>query len=188
VLGAALAVLIRPVLVGLCLLPARLRARERAFVLFAGLKGAVPLLLGSLLLSAHIPDAQRLYSIVVVVVVFSVVLQGGLVPTVAHALHLPMRTVEPQPFSLGVRLTDEPEEVLRLHVTAGSRADGRTVDDIAGLDGEVWVNLLVRQSKLLAVRGDTRLHPGDEVLITADAALHRQLEEMFVRPALGTEG
>ena len=188
VLGAALAVLIRPVLVGLCLLPARLRARERAFVLFAGLKGAVPLLLGSLLLSAHVPDARRLYSIVVVVVVFSVVLQGGLVPTVAHALHLPMRTVEPQPFSLGVRLTDEPEEVLRLHVTAGSRADGRTVDDIAGLDGEVWVNLLVRQSKLLAVRGDTRLHPGDEVLITADAALHRQLEEMFVRPALGTEG
>jgi NhaP-type Na+/H+ and K+/H+ antiporter len=42
ILGAALAFLIRPVLVGLCLIPARLRSNQRNFVLFAGLKGAVP--------------------------------------------------------------------------------------------------------------------------------------------------
>ena len=55
ILGAALAFVIRPVLVGLCLIPARLPANERSFVLFAGLKGAVPILLGTFLFSAHLP-------------------------------------------------------------------------------------------------------------------------------------
>ena len=49
-LGVVLTVVIRPVFTGLCLLPARLHSNEMAFVLFAGLKGAVPILLGELLL------------------------------------------------------------------------------------------------------------------------------------------
>src|SRR6476619_2088081 len=59
VLGAALAFVIRPIAVGLCLLPTRLERNERAFVLFAGLKGAVPILLGTLLFSAGVADAPR---------------------------------------------------------------------------------------------------------------------------------
>jgi len=80
ILGAVLAFVIRPVLVGLCLIPARLKSNERNFVLFAGLKGAVPILLGSFLVAAHVPEAGRLYGIIAVVVVFSVVVQGSLVP------------------------------------------------------------------------------------------------------------
>ncbi len=91
-----LTVLIRPVLVGLCLLPAGLAARERAFVLFAGLKGAVPILLASFVLAAGVPDAERLYGIVVVMVLLSVLLQGSLVPTAARLLRLPMREVAPE--------------------------------------------------------------------------------------------
>ena len=185
VLGAALALVIRPLLVGLCLMPARLHRNEQAFVLFAGLKGAVPILLGSLLLAAHVPGADRLYGIVVVVVAFSVLVQGSLVPTVARALHLPMRIVEPQPWSLGVRLAEEPEGVLRLTVEAGSRADGQTVDDIAdaatdsGDAVDVWVNMLVRGHALVSVRGDTRLKAGDEVLVSADERWHPHLQDLF---------
>lgn len=71
ILGAGLAFVIRPVMVGLCLIPARLKTNERSFVLFAGLKGAVPILLGSYLIAAHKPDSKQLYGIVVVVVVLS---------------------------------------------------------------------------------------------------------------------
>jgi cell volume regulation protein A len=95
VLAVVLAVVIRPVLVGLCLLPARLGHNERAFVLFAGLKGAVPILLGSYVLAEHLPEAERVYGIIIVVVAFSVIVQGSLVPTVARLLRVPMRTVEP---------------------------------------------------------------------------------------------
>ena len=67
-------------MVGLCLVPARLGRGELGFVLFAGLKGAVPILLGSFLVDAGVPGAQRLYSIIAVAVMFSVVVQGSLVP------------------------------------------------------------------------------------------------------------
>jgi potassium/hydrogen antiporter len=188
VLGATLALVIRPTFVWLCLIPARLRRNEQAFVLFAGLKGAVPILLGSLLLAANVPGAHRLYGIVIVVVAFSVLVQGSLVPAAARALHLPMHLVEPQPWSLGVRLAEEPEGVLRLTVAVGSRADGRTVDEVAdaatdsGDSGDVWVNMVVRGGALVSVRGDTVLKAGDEVLVSADEQWHPRLESMFRSP------
>jgi cell volume regulation protein A len=91
ILGALLALVVRPLVVGLCLLPVRLAWNERAFVLLAGLKGAVPILLGTFLLAEQVDQAARLYGIVVVIVVFSVVVQGGLVPTAVRRLRLPLR-------------------------------------------------------------------------------------------------
>jgi cell volume regulation protein A len=185
VLGASMAVIIRPLLVGLCLIPAKLQRNEQAFVLFAGLKGAVPILLGSLLLDANIQGAHRLYGIIIVVVAFSVLVQGSLVPTVARALHLPMRVLEPQPWSFGVRLAEEPEGVLRLTVAPGSPADGQTVEHLAdavadcGDAADVWVNMLVRGRALVSVRGNTRLEAGDEVLISAEERWHPHLQSLF---------
>jgi potassium/hydrogen antiporter len=91
VLAVVVAIAVRPICVGLCLVPARLPRSESVFIVFAGLKGAVPLLLGELMLAAGVADAERLYGIVVVVVVFSVLVQGTLTPTVANALKSPMK-------------------------------------------------------------------------------------------------
>jgi cell volume regulation protein A len=182
ILGAALAFVIRPLLVGLCLFPARLAAGERGFILFAGLKGAVPILLGIFLVAARVPDAQRLYGIVAVVVVFSVVVQGSLVPAAARLLHVPMRPVEPEPWALGVRLRDEPSGVHRLTIRAGSPADGRTIGDLAGLPGEAWVSFVVRDGQLVAIRPGTRLRAGDDVLVLASPGLHEKLARAFEGP------
>lgn len=100
-------------------------------MLFSGLKGAVPILLGSYLLASGLADSERLYAIVVVVVIFSVVVQGSLVPTAARVLRIPMRTIEPEPWSLGVRLRNEPNGVQRLRVAAGSIADGRSIRELS---------------------------------------------------------
>jgi cell volume regulation protein A len=89
--GASMAVVIRPVAVALCLARGTARANERAFVMFAGLKGAVPLLLGGLLLTSHVEGANRLYGVVIVAMAFSVIVQGGLIATVADRLRLPNR-------------------------------------------------------------------------------------------------
>jgi len=168
VLGVVLAFVIRPVLVSLCLIPARLKANERTFVLFGGLKGAVPILLGTFLVTAKVHDAQRLYGIVVVVVVFSVVVQGTLVPTVAYRLGLPMRSIEPEPWALGVRLRDEPDGAHRLTVAKGSVADGRTIGGLTQLPGAAWISLVVRDGQLVPVRGDTELRAGDVVVVVLD--------------------
>ncbi|HEU5416179.1 MAG TPA: cation:proton antiporter [Streptosporangiaceae bacterium] len=184
VIGVVLAAVIRPVLVGLCLLPARLARRERAFVLFAGLKGAVPILLGSFLLTAGVAGAQRLYAVVVVVVIFSVVVQGSLVPVAARLLRIRMRPVEPQPWALGVRLMDEPEGVHQLTVQAGSPADGATVGDLSdALPAEAWISFVVRDGQLVPVREDAVLRAGDEVLVLADAGQHGRLAAAFGRQA-----
>jgi cell volume regulation protein A len=182
ILGAALAFVIRPLAVGLCLAPARLAAGERGFILFAGLKGAVPILLGIFLVAAHVTDSQRLYGIVAVVVVFSVVVQGSLVPAAARLLHVPMYPVEPEPWALGVRLRDEPSGVHRLTIQAGSPADGHTIGDLAGLPGDAWVSFVVRDGQLVPIRPGTRLRADDEVLVLADPGLHEELARAFEEP------
>ena len=166
VVGILLALLVRPVVALPVLLPIRLGWGERAFVLFAGLKGAVPLLLGSLLLP--LPGGDRLYGVVVVVVLVSVVLQGSLVPTVARLLRVGMRSVEPQPFASGMRLPTEPACERRLRVETGSAADGRKIDELPGLAEGTWVSMVRRGDALVPVRGRTRLLAGDEVLLLVD--------------------
>jgi potassium/hydrogen antiporter len=183
VLGLVLALVIRPVLVGLCLLPARLDRNERTFVLFAGLKGAVPILLGEFLRATHVPGAERLYGIVVVVVVFSVLVQGGLVPAVARRLRLPMRTLEPEPWALGVRLRDEPGGVHRFRVGAGSAADGRTIADLTALNGDLWVSIVVRDGQLVPVRADTTLQAADDIVVLAEPDQGDLLADTFRAPA-----
>lgn len=93
VLAVLLAFVIRPLLGGLVLWPVALTRGERGFVLWAGLKGAVPVLLGLFIVSAGVADASRMYAIVFVVVAFSVIVQGGLVPVVASRLGVPMREI-----------------------------------------------------------------------------------------------
>jgi cell volume regulation protein A len=90
VLAALLAFVIRPLLGGLVLWPVRLGRGERLFVLWAGLKGAVPILLGLFIVAADVAHASEMYAIVFVVVLFSVVVQGGLVPVIARRLGVPI--------------------------------------------------------------------------------------------------
>jgi cell volume regulation protein A len=179
VLGAVLAFVIRPAVLAVCLIPARLQRNERGFILFAGLKGAVPILLGSFILAANVPQGERLYGIVVVVVVFSVLVQGSLVPTVARLLRLPMRTVSQEPWAVGVRLADEPERVHLLTVEAGAPADGSRVDELHALPDDAWISLVVRDNRLLPVNGDRELRAGDDVLVLADADSREHLAATF---------
>jgi len=180
VVGVVVAFAVRPLLAGLCLLPARLRRNELAFVLFAGLKGAVPLLLGELMVAEHVAHAQRLYGIVVVAVVFSVLVQGTATPWVAALLRIPMRPVELTPYAFGVRLRDEPSGVFRHVVDAGSRADGAAVSELA-LPEDAWVSAVVRDGALVQVRGDTRLEHGDDVVVLGGDGVDELLRALFER-------
>ncbi|HZP53850.1 cation:proton antiporter [Actinocrinis sp.] len=166
-LAVLLAFLVRPVLVGLLLLPIRLPRRERAVVLWGGLKGAVPILLGSYLLTGAVRDAERLYSIVFVVVAFSVLVQGGLLPTLAARLRVPTTVVEPEPFSLGVRLREEPDNLRRLVIAPGAPADGAAVHEL-DLDQGTWISVVLRDGRLLELTGQTVLRAEDEVLLLTD--------------------
>jgi cell volume regulation protein A len=75
------------------LAPLKLNRGERLFVMWSGLKGAVPILLAAFALLEGVGGAERIYAIVFVVVAFSVIFQGGSVPFAARKLGVPMRLV-----------------------------------------------------------------------------------------------
>jgi cell volume regulation protein A len=127
------------------------------------LKGAVPILLGTFAITAGADDAPRIYNIIFVVVALSVIVQGGLVPAAAHKLGVPMRTVEPEPWAIGVRLRHEPEGMRRAVVAAGSAADGTPIRDL-DLGEDVWISFVTRAGRLVPIEGDTVLQAGDEVM------------------------
>jgi potassium/hydrogen antiporter len=90
-LAAFLALVARPIVVGTLLAPARLRVGERGFVIWGGLKGAVPILLAAFALAHNVADAQSIYDIVFVVVLASVVVQGGTIAVAARLFGVEMR-------------------------------------------------------------------------------------------------
>ncbi len=90
VLALVLALAARPLIVGPLLLPARLRAGERLFVMWGGLKGAVPILLAAFALLDGVPHARRIYDIVFIVVAFSVLVQGTSISSAAKRLGVEM--------------------------------------------------------------------------------------------------
>ncbi len=195
-LGALLAFVIRPVFVGLLTLPIRLRRGERLFLLWTGLKGAVPILLGTFIVGSGIAGASRAYEIIFVVVAFSVVVQGGFVPALAHRLDVPLRTIDPEPWSLGVRFREEPEGLHRFRVSRAAPAAGRAIEDLP-CGEDAWVIFIIRHGRLVPARSDTRMEPGDEVLVLADPDEVPALKKLFTarrsghhhaerRPAGGT--
>ncbi len=152
-IALVLALVVRPLALEPLLVRSGLNRREKSFVMFAGLKGAVPILLGSLVVAEGVAHSARLYGIVIVVVVLSVVVQGGLVPTAARILRVPMRLVEQEPWTLGVRLRDEPRGVHRVTVARGAPADGSRIRELSRLPESAWVSLLVRDGQAGAGAG-----------------------------------
>lgn len=86
VLAVLIALVLRPLACLPLLAPIRLRRNEKVFIAWAGLKGAVPILLGTLAVVAGVPDSTRTYAIVFIVVTISVVVQGGSLAFVARKL------------------------------------------------------------------------------------------------------
>ncbi|MBF6064669.1 cation:proton antiporter [Nocardia terpenica] len=180
-LAVLMAVVIRPLLVGALLSRADLTRGERLFVAWTGLKGAVPILLGMFILQAGVPDARRAYEIIFVVVAFSVITQGGLVPALARRLDIPLRTVNPRPWGMNARFEEEPDSLHRFNVSRGSPAEGSTVADLPSDD--LWISVIIHHGRLVTVTPDTVLHAGDEVLVLAEPDTAATLSALFTTTA-----
>jgi cell volume regulation protein A len=164
-LALILAFVARPLAAGALLLPAKLHTGERIFVLWGGLKGAVPILLAAFALIAEVDAANRIYGIVFVVVLFSVAVQGTSIPFVAPHLGVPMR----------VR---GPGGQAKVRVEPGSRAAGRPIRDLP-LAGRTWVETVNRDGNVFPARGGTVLEPGDELSVITDLADLDALRKLF---------
>jgi cell volume regulation protein A len=166
-LALLLVLVVRPIVVLPLLAPLRMDRRERLFVAWAGMKGAVPILLASFVLIAGVEEGQRIYDIVFVVVAFSVIVQGSSLPWVAARLRIPMRVVEPEPWDVSIRLRHEPRDLRRFVVAPDARAIGRTIRELP-LGENTWISLVVRDGEARQPRGSYVVQAGDEILALAD--------------------
>ena len=85
-IGAVLLLVARPLAVAVSTTPFRMRPREQAFLSWAGLRGAVPIVFATIPLSHLLPDAQRIFDTTVVLVILLTLLQGPTLPWVARRL------------------------------------------------------------------------------------------------------
>ena len=138
----------------------------------------MPILLAAFALLEHVSDGPRIYDIVFVVVLFSVLVQGTGISRVAASLGVPMRAIEPEPWSVSIRLRREPHDLRRFVVAAGSRAAGQALSEIP-LSDSGWVSLIVREGDPVPARGSTVLEPGDLVIVLADPPDHEKLRRLF---------
>jgi cell volume regulation protein A len=167
VLALILAFVARPIAILPLLVPARLTRGERTFIAWAGLKGAVPILLGALALLSDVDDAAQLYGIVFIVVLFSVVVQGASVPFVARRLRIPFRRVD-----------HDLAEVLEFVVRDDAFARGRRLAELP-LGERAWVGVLIRDGKPRDISGGVVLESGDRVHVYCQPEDASALERIF---------
>jgi cell volume regulation protein A len=152
-LATLLVLVVRPLVVLPLLAPLRMHRRERLFVAWAGMRGAVPILLAATAVQAGF-QSERLYGIVFIVVLFSVVVQGGTIRLVADRLLVPRR-------SRG------PADTRRFTVGKDSRAAGRALRDLP-LGERAWIESIGRRGRAVRPRGRGVLEPGDTVVVSGD--------------------
>jgi potassium/hydrogen antiporter len=167
VLFALLTLVFRPLATGPLLLLTRLRPGERLFIMFGGLKGAVPILLAALAVIAHVERENYLYALVYVVVLFSVAIQGTAMPTLATRLGVPFREI-----------AHELAEARTFTVAHAAFADGRRVDTLP-LAERAWVGGIVRNGGRVHVRGSVILAPGDRVDVYCEPTDEPALRRIF---------
>ena len=176
-LALVLAFVARPLAVAPLLANTRLRTGERIFLLWGGLKGAVPILLGTLAVLAAVDDARYIYELIFVVVAFSVLVQGSSIPWAARRLGVRMRTREPEPWRLSIDLPTDPGDLHRHRVRAGSYAAGRKIKELPLGDG--WIVTIVRDGEVVRPGGSSVLEAGDEVVVAAESSDARGVRRVF---------
>ena len=169
----ALAFVVRPLVVLPLLVPARLRRGERLFIAWGGLKGAVPILLAAFVVLAQVEDADRIYGIVFVVVLLSVLVQGSTIELAAARFGVPMRFVETVGF-------EDAAGSYRFRVAPDSHALGRPIRDLP-LGESGWIGAIVRDGTPQTPHGKDLLEAGDEVVVLADPERVAALRRLFER-------
>jgi len=168
VLSGFLVLVARPVSVLLCLTPFRVSWRDQLMVSWAGLRGAVPIVVATYPLIAGASSAQRLFDLVFFVVFISVLLQGTTIPAVSKWLNVAAPIVKTFQYPIEFNpTTDLKSELAEVPVPAQSAVIGRSLIELA-LPAGALIVLIRRGDDVLVPRGSTRIEPGDTLLALAE--------------------
>lgn len=177
---AVLVVVARPVTVHVCmawhLFARRWHPRELALVSWAGLRGAVPIVLATFPLTAAYPRGSFIFNTIFFVVLVSTAIQGSTIGEVARLLGLRREAAVWAPL-VEFLPTDDPDvDVIEVEVEYDMRITDVTLQDAPLPDG-FRVAAIIRDGRTIVPRGDTAMQAGDRVVITtaSDPRNHAQI-------------
>lgn len=166
VAGAVVLVLARPLSVFLSQLPFKVPWREQVFLSWAGLRGAVPIVLAMIPLASGLPGAQRLVDAVFVLVIVLTLVQGTTLAPFARLLGL---SGDAQPTEIEVDsapLDELGAALLQVRIQPGSRLHGVYLSELR-LPAGATVSLVVRDGTSFTPQRTTRLRRSDQLLVVA---------------------
>jgi cell volume regulation protein A len=187
-LALVLVFVARPIAVMIATARAPLRTSERVVLGWAGLRGAVPVVLALFPIIAGVPEAVKFFNIAFFAVILSTLLQGSTFTWVAGKLGA--LTSEPalrKPLVEVGTIRELGADVVEVPLVEGDAAIGVRVRDL-GLPRDALVNVLVRNDEALPPRGSTRLEAGDRLYVLARQSAMGQLEEARERWRTGPVG
>jgi cell volume regulation protein A len=164
VVGLVLLLVARPLSVVASLAGFRVPWREQVFLSWAGLRGAVPIVLATFPIVAGVPESSRLLNIVFMLVVVFTLVQGPSLRPIAHGLGLISResTREIQVEAAPLDVLDA--ELLTMTVQQASRLHNVTILELRLPDPSV-ITLIIRDGHTFVPLPETRIEAGDELLI-----------------------
>jgi potassium/hydrogen antiporter len=187
VIGLVLLLIARPVSVVFSLIGFHVPWREQAFLSWAGLRGAVPIVLATFPIVAGVPDSRRLLNVVFLLVVVFTLVQGPSLRPVARALGLIRRdaTHEIQVESAPLDVLEA--ELLTMTVVPASRLHNVMVLELRLPEPSV-ITLIIRDGHTFVPQPETRIESGDELMIVTTtktrAAAERRLRAVSRRGKL----
>lgn len=169
----------RPLSVLAAACPFRVPWREQAFLSWAGLRGAVPIVLALIAVTEGGGQNQRLVDVVFVLVVVLTLVQGTTLPWVARLLGVVSRTDTREVEVDAAPLDEVDAELLQVRVPPGSRLHGVYLRELR-LPRGATVSLVVREAEAFSPGGDTRLREGDQFLVVSTRD-NREATEQRIR-------
>jgi potassium/hydrogen antiporter len=174
-IGGVLLLLARPLSVLLSLAWFRMPVSQQAFIAWAGLRGAVPIVLATFPIAEDVPGATRVFDTVFVLVVVFTLIQGWGLPAVARALRI-ATPVTPRDIDVESAPLDElGAELMQLRVPETSRLHGVYLPELR-LPEDAAVVLVVRDGRPFVPDRSTRLMRGDQALLVSARGSRREAE------------
>jgi cell volume regulation protein A len=178
-LAALLVIVIRPIAVWISTALSRFTLRERVLLGWAGLRGAVPIVLATFVLSSELGKAETIFNAVFFVVVVSALLQGTTLEWTAARLGL----VDPRPAVVAAPLEVDALgslELVEFDVAGDHAIAGAEVREL-GLPRSALIAVVARHGETIPPRGTMVIEPGDRLFVLAPRALRAELEDVFAR-------
>ncbi len=174
--GLVLTLVARPLSVVACSFAAKMNWREQAFVSWAGLRGAVPIVLTTIALANEVDGATQLFDIVFVMVVIFTLLTAPPLPWVAKVLGV-AEADEPRDLDVeAAPLERIAADLLQVTITKRSRLHGVEVGELR-LPVGASVALIVRDGHTKVPADRSVLRRGDDLLVVTPRKLREETED-----------